>query len=309
MPTILITGGTGLVGTALTEILVSKGYKIIILSRSKKPESGSVSYAIWDINKGIIDKEALAKADHIIHLAGAGVADKRWTAKRKQEIVNSRVNSGKLILKALQETDNHVQTIISASAIGWYGPDIKGSNKIFSEIDPPDTSFLGETCRLWEQSIEPVTQLGKRLVILRTGIVLSNKGGAFKEFKKPLKAGIAGIMGSGKQIISWVHIDDLCRIYTEALENSQWHGIYNAVAPEYISNKTLTLKLARVRKKPFIPIHIPSFVLKLILGEMSIEVLKSTTVSAEKIRNNGFKFLYQNIDAALNELITTAPEK
>lgn len=290
-------------GSALKDMLIARGHSIVILSRSKKPTQGAVSYAIWDIRKGIIDKEAVAGADHIIHLAGAGVADKRWTTKRKQEIVNSRVNSGKLLIKALQETDNRVQTLISASAIGWYGPDVKGSKKVFAENDPADTAFLGETCRLWEKSVEPAMQLGKRLVILRTGIALSNKGGAFKAFKKPVKAGIAAIMGGGKQVISWIHIDDLCRMYIHALENSQLQGVYNAVAPEYVANKTLIIKLAKARKKPFIPIHIPAFALKLMLGEMSIEVLKSTTVSAEKIRNTGFRFLYATIDAALNELV------
>jgi len=197
---------------------VSKGYKVIILTRSAKPSQGNISYAKWDINKSMIDKTAIEKSDHIIHLAGAGVADKRWTNKRKKEIIDSRVKSSELLIDALKEANNNVQSVVSASAIGWYGSDQKG--KTFTESDPPNNDFLGETCRLWEQSIEPVKNLGKRLVILRTGIVLSNEGGAFVEFKKPMKAGVAGILGSGKQVISWIHIDDLCRMYIDAIENN-----------------------------------------------------------------------------------------
>ncbi len=300
MNTVLIAGGTGLIGTSLSKMLLSKGYKVIILSRSAKPVQGNISYAKWDINKSIIDKDAVAQADHIIHLAGAGVADKRWTDKRKKEIVDSRVKSSELLIKVLKETNNKVQGVVSASAIGWYGPDQKG--KIFTETDPPNNDFLGETCRLWEQNIEPVKHTGKRLVMLRTGIVLSNQGGAFPEFKKPNKAGIAAILGSGKQMISWIHIDDLCRMYIEAIENNNLNGVYNAVT-DHVTNKELILRIAKARKKPFIPVHIPEFILKLMLGEMSIEVLKSTTVDNSKIKHTGFKFLYPTLEAALNELV------
>lgn len=300
MSTVLIAGGTGLIGTSLSRMLVSKGYNVIILTRSAKSSQGNISYSKWDINKSIIDKAVIEQSDHIIHIAGAGVADKRWTDKRKKEIVDSRVKSSELLINALKETNNRVQSVVSASAIGWYGPDQKG--KIFTETDPPNNDFLGETCRLWEQSIEPVKHLGKRLVILRTGIVLSNKGGAFVEFKKPMKAGIAAILGSGKQVISWVHIDDLCRMYIDGIENNNLSGVYNAVT-DHVTNKELILCTARARKKAFIPIHVPEFVLKLMLGEMSIEVLKSTTVDNSKIKHAGFKYLYPTLDAALNELV------
>lgn len=280
-------------------MFVSRGYKVIILTRSVKPAQGAISYASWDVDKSLIDKNAIAQADHIIHLAGAGVADKRWSDKRKKEIIDSRVKSSELLINALKETENKVQSLVSASAIGWYGSDEKG--KVFTENDPPANDFLGKTCSLWEQSIAPAKHLGKRLVILRTGIVLSNDGGAFAEFKKPMKAGIAAILGSGKQMISWIHIDDMCRLYMEAVENANLYGVYNAVT-DYISNKELILRTAKARKKPFIPIHVPEFALKIALGEMSIEVLKSTSVDSSKIKNSGFNFLYPTIDAALNEL-------
>ncbi len=190
MATILITGGTGLVGKALGQALLEKGYTVIILSRQtgKKSAVANLSYAAWDAEKQTIDEEAISSADYIIHLAGAGVADKRWTKKRKQEIIDSRVNSSQLIVDSLKTIPNKVKAIVSASAIGWYGADPAIPNpKPFEENNPADETFLGNTCKLWEESIEPVTQSGKRLVKLRIGIVLSNDGGALSEFKKPLQ--------------------------------------------------------------------------------------------------------------------------
>ena len=302
METVMITGGTGLIGMALTSLAISRGYKVIILSRKAHPAKENVSFAIWDLKKSYIDPNAIREADHIIHLAGAGVADKRWTKKRKEEIRNSRVDSGKLIVKALSETPNKVKTVVSASGIGCYGPD-KTGKRPFVESDPSAGDFLGTTCNMWEDSIKPISDLGKRLVILRTGIVLSNDGGAFREFLKPFKGGVAAILGTGNQVISWIHIEDLCRLYLAAIEMPQINGIYNATAPETITNKQLMLKIGKVRGRPYIPIHVPEFALRIILGEMSIEVLKSATVDGTKVRQAGFNFTYPTVEAALNDLI------
>ncbi|MEP7257950.1 MAG: TIGR01777 family oxidoreductase, partial [Flavitalea sp.] len=292
METILITGGTGLIGKTLSQMLIAKGYQVIILSRSAKPPRGGLSFAVWDIQNETIDLEVIRKADHIIHLAGAGVADKRWSAKRKREIVDSRVKSGELLVNALKNNNHQVKTLVSSSAIGWYGPDPSIPNPHpFVESDPPAKDFLGEACKVWEQSVQPITQQGIRLVVLRTGIVLSNDGGAFVEFKRPLAFGLATILGSGKQMISWIHIDDLCRIYISAIENNKLQGTYNAVAPHPVSNKEMVLKMAsRMRGKTFMSIHVPAFALKIALGEMSIEVLKSATVNSKKISQAGFNF-------------------
>ncbi len=311
MNTILITGGTGLIGTAITKSLLEKNYNVIVLTRNKDkitpPASANLSYAEWNIAEQTIDSSAITKSDFIIHLAGAGVADKRWTSKRKKEILESRTQSSSLLVKALKENTNNVKAVISASGIGWYGlalPGDKGSDKYpFIETDPAAEDFLGTTCKEWEASIDPVTSLGKRLVKFRTGIVLSKQGGAFKEFKKPLRFGIAAIMGNGKQTMSWIHIDDLARLYIYAIENERLSGVYNAVAPQTLTNKKFTLQLARsVRGRFFVPIFVPSFVLKLVVGELSIEVLKSAVVSCEKIKKEGYTFLYPSIIAALHHL-------
>jgi uncharacterized protein (TIGR01777 family) len=249
-------------------------------------------------------------------LAGAGVADKRWSDARKKEIADSRINSCALIVKALSSIPNKVKGVISASAIGWYGPDNQlddegnastGLDKRgFTEAANPYPDFLGNTCKAWEDSIAPVKAFGKRLVILRTGIVLSNQGGALVEFKKPLLFKTAAILGSGKQMISWIHVDDLCNQYIYAIENEQMNGVYNAVAPHPVSNQSLTIELAKkICGSFYIPFYVPAFVLKIALGEMSIEVLKSATVSSHKIEAAGFHFQYPSIHDALNQLTKT----
>lgn len=308
MASILLTGGTGMIGTHLQRFLTDKGYSVIVLVRDEAKDHASnnnITYAKWDVEKGGLDKAAIASADYIIHLAGANVAAKRWTKKRKKEIVESRTKSADLLIKSIKETSNNIKAVISASAIGWYGPDTNTSKQFgFKEDAPSSDDFLGNTCKLWEESIKPVEALNKRLVITRFGIVLSKEGGALEEFKKPLKAGIAAILGSGKQIISWIHIDDLCRLLLFAIEHENISGIYNAVTNETISNKAFTLTLAqKMRGKLYIPVHIPKFALKLAMGELSIEVLKSATVNNDKIHQAGFTFLYPSAGAALQNLV------
>lgn len=305
MKTVLITGGTGLVGKTLTQKLVSKGYKVIVLTRTipTKPSESHVEFALWNVQQQTIDVRAVQAADVIVHLAGAGVVDKRWTDAYKKEILDSRTTSSHLLIDTLKNNPNKVQTIVSASAIGWYGADTQ-KGFAFTEDDPSDAGFLGVTCKLWEESIEPDSSMGIRLCKLRTGIVLSNNGGALAEFKKPIHLGVAAILGSGHQIVSWIHVDDLCRMFIHAIENQQMNGSYNAAAPTPVTNKTLTITLAKAMKGSFyIPVRVPSFILKIMLGESSVEVLKSTTVSAKKITEAGFTFLYPTIDAAINELV------
>jgi uncharacterized protein len=304
MATVLIAGGTGLIGTALTKALVQKTYEVVVLSRSKRPSSEkNISYSVWDVANQTIDEQVVKNADYIIHVAGANVGEKRWTEKRKKEIVDSRVQTADLIAKALRKIPNKVKAVISSSAIGYYGPDPQIPNpKPFVETDPPFNDFLATTVKEWEDAMQPVKELGKRLVFFRTGIVLSNEGGAYKEFKKPLKFGMASILGNGHQVISWIHIKDLVRLYIEAIENENWNGVYNAVAPNPVSNQQLVKEMAKQSTGLHLTAKVPSAILKVVLGEMSIEVLKSTTVSSNKAQENGFSFLFPTIQEAIASL-------
>ncbi len=305
MQTVLITGGTGMVGQSLTDSLVEQGYEVIVLTRSPRKSSRlHVSFAKWDIDQNYIDPQALEEANIIVHLAGESVATKRWTEKRKQEILDSRVKSGLLLTNALKTMKHQVHTFIGASAIGWYGPDNVHSIKDgFVETDTVDHSYLGDTCKAWEESVASIAALGIRQVTLRIGIVLNKRGGALLEFMKPARLAVAAILGDGRQIVSWIHQQDLTAIVLFAIRQPEIKGVYNAVAPEPISNENLTIQIASKYYSWFIKVHVPVWVLKIMLGEMSIEVLKSAKVSSQKLQNAQFQFQFPTISAALENLI------
>ena len=295
-----------MIGTELCNALIAKDYRVVLLSRQKEPkhQPPGIEYAYWNPKEGEIDKRSIQQADHIIHLAGEGIADKRWTKKRKREIRDSRVHSARLIIKALSENENKVQTLISASAIGWYGEDpVVPNPQPFTEDHPPAHDFLATVCQEWEQSIKPAKDLGKRVVYIRTGIVLSSTGGVMDRFRLPLKFGMATILGPGTQYTSWIHIDDLVGIYVEAIQNKNMEGAYNAVATFPVTNKELVLQIARQeRGKFFLPVHVPTFPLKLALGEVSTEVLKSVTVSPARVQLAGYEIRYPDLTSALKQL-------
>jgi uncharacterized protein (TIGR01777 family) len=332
MATILITGGTGMIGGALTHMLTLKGHKVIIATRKPaKPREDGTLQVKWDVKKGLFPTEVLKQTDYIVHLAGANVADKRWTSKRKAVILSSRKDSAALIVQTLRDHQHTVKAVISASAIGWYGPDeasgpnASGSRHAnagsksnaagsqagegFRESAPAADDFLGVTCKAWEEAIAPVKDLPVRLVIIRTGIALDKSKGAFPAFRAPVRAGLATIFGDGKQVMSWIHLVDLCRIYLQSIENEGMEGVYNAVAPGPVTQKAFMVNLAsRLKGRFYIPVHVPAFFLKLLLGEMSVEVLKSCTVDCHKLRNTGFQFVYPTIDSALGEITGTPSE-
>lgn len=304
-PTVLISGGTGSIGSYLIPFLTEKGYACTVLTRNiPKEQLPQTTYALWDIENQTIDRKAIETADFIIHLAGANVAEKRWTDKRKKEILESRTKSAGLLVSSLRTIPNKVKLFISASAIGYYGPDTKLSKKTgFKEDAPPSEDFLGQTCMHWEDSVKKAGELPIETVIFRQGIVLTEEDGALQKFMQPLTFGIATILGNGKQTISWIHVRDLCRMYLLAME-SRLSGVFNAVSPNPVSNESFVLSLAnKKRGKSFIPVHVPKFVLKLALGEMSIEVLKSATVSSDKIRSKGFQFVFPSTEAAFSDLL------
>lgn len=307
MSTVLISGGTGLIGSNLTRHLLKKKYYVIILTRDakKKSDDPNIKYSYWNVKEGKIDEAVVNECDHIVHLAGAGVMDKGWSEEYKKIIVESRTASAELIISVLFKKNHQLKSFVSASAIGWYGREDKISiDHAFVETDLPANDFLGETCVLWEAAVKSVEELGVRLVKLRTGIVLSKEGGAFTEFEKPLQFGVAAIFGKGKQMISWIHIDDLCRMYESSIENSHLSGSYNAVSPNPVSQKEFMIHLAKkMRNRFYTPIHIPQFLLKLFLGKRSAEILKSANVSCKKIKSTGFTFLYPTLESALGNLL------
>jgi uncharacterized protein len=302
---ILITGGTGLVGKALSQHLIQQGYTVTILTRSKPATAlAGVQYALWNVEKNQIDTDAVCKAFAIVHLAGAGVVDKRWSATYKEKIRRSRTDSGDLLCRTLANNTHQCQIFVAASAIGWYGADgTHTPDGGFVESAAPATDFLGSTCQQWEASVAPISQLGIRLVHYRIGIVLSTNGGALVEFLKPLRMGVAAILGSGNQVVSWVHIADICQLISYAILHPI-SGTYNAVAPAPVSNKQLTLTLAKITNgKWYLPFKVPAWLLGIVMGESSIEVLKSCTVSSKKIKASGYTFQYPEIAGALRHLM------
>ena len=300
MATVLISGGKGLIGNHLCKRLQERGYEIAILSRARSKEKQILTY-IWDIDKFEIDKEAIATADYIVHLSGTSIGEKRWTTKRKQQIVESRVKSGQLIFDEVRKQNKNMRAFISASAIGYYGA--VTSNKVFSETDPPGDDFLGQTCRDWEHAADRFKDLGIRTVKIRTGVVLTKRGGVLQKMMIPIKTGFGSAIGSGKQYLPWIHIDDLCDIYIKAIEDSQMLGAYNAVAPEHLTNKEFTQTLADILKRTLWLPKIPVFVMKLIFGKMSEILLKGSRVSSKKIQAAGYKFLFPTLEDALKQLL------
>ena len=306
METVLITGGTGLVGTRLTELLQQKKYKVTHLSRSKKNENNVITYT-WDIKKATIEEEAITTANYIVHLTGAGIADKRWTTKRKKEIIDSRVKSANLLFEKIKTLGHPLKAFISASAVGYYGA--VTSEKIFTESDPPANDYLGETCRLWEAAADQIGQTGTvtgrtiRTVKLRTGVVLSDKGGVLEKMMQPIRYFLGAPLGNGKQYMPWIHIDDLCRIYIKAIEDEKLQGAYNAVAPAHVTNKELTKAIAKTLNKPLFLPNVPGWLLEIVLGEIGEVALKGSRVSCEKIIKAGFEFQFPELEGALNSLL------
>ncbi|MGK0412003.1 MAG: hypothetical protein ACJA1B_000192 [Polaribacter sp.] len=291
MAKILITGGTGLVGTRLTKMLIDKKHEVIILSRNPKNKNEFK----WDTSKKYVDKKAFENIDYIIHLAGAGIADKRWTDERKKIIIDSRVQTANLLFNTIKENNINLKGFISASGIGYYGAIT--TNTIFKESDSVGDDFLGEVCQKWEDAAHQFEGLNIPVTILRTGIVLSKKGGALEKMRLPVISPI----GSGKQYLPWIHMDDLCDMYTQTIEGNL-KGIYNAVAPEHHTSITFSKALAKSLKRPYIGICVPSFMLKLLFGELSIILLEGSRISAKKIEKNGYSFRFKTLKKALNTL-------
>ena len=297
---VLIAGGSGLVGTTLCKKLKRLGAKVAILSRDNDSESSHKVF-VWDLKRKTIDPKAIKWADYIINLAGAGIADERWTKERKKAILNSRIKTTALLYEQVKKSRKKLKAYISASAIGYYGMEI--SEKIYKESDKPGKDFLAKVCKRWEQEAKRFSRLKIRTVLVRTAVVLSSHGGALPSLAHPARLCLAAPLGSGKQYVPWIHIDDLCAIYIAALQNPDLRGPYNAAAPEHVTNRQLMRTTAKVLHRPFWPIPVPAFLLRAILGEMAITILGGSRISSAKLEKTGFKFRHPKLRPTLKKLL------
>ncbi|MDM1041291.1 MULTISPECIES: TIGR01777 family oxidoreductase [Empedobacter] len=292
---ILLTGGSGLIGSELTKILIENGHQVRILTREKEIEH---PFYHWD--KDTIDEKVFENLDGIIHLAGSLIA-KRWTNSYKKEIFSSRVDTANLLFEYVKKLNIDLKFFISASGTAYYGQIT--SNMIFKESDEPNIDFLGKVCVAWENAAYQFEKIGARVVCLRTSLVLSKNGEGFKLLKKPIQLGVGANLGDGKQWMPWIHNADLLQIYAQAVEDEKMNGSYNASSPENINHSNFNHMLAKKMNKPFFMPNIPAFVMKLALGEMSDLVLKGSRIDATKIQETGFEFQYPTLEKALEELI------
>lgn len=298
MSTVLLAGGSGLIGKRLSFLLEKKGYQVIFLSRKKSTDE---RFYQWDINHGTIDTEAIQKADFVINLAGAGIVDKRWTDSRKKILIESRTKTAALLKDSFAKIKSP-KAYLSASAIGFYGN--RGNEWLTENSVPQPEDFLSECTIAWENAAKSVAQSGIRTAIFRIGIVLSMNGGALPEMILPLKFGARVSFGDGKAFYPWIHIDDVCKMFIWALEKEEANGIYNAVAPEPLMIKDLVKEIQTARGGFALPFPAPSFALKMVMGEMADMLLNSARVSAEKILDSGYQFEFPDIQPALKNILT-----
>jgi uncharacterized protein (TIGR01777 family) len=301
MAVVLITGGTGLVGKALTEKLLSLGHEVRILSRSPLPGNLVKSF-YWNIEKKEIDEKAFEGLDHIVHLAGTGIADERWTPSRKKEIIDSRVRSMKLLTSIVHKKKTHLKSFVGAGAIGFYG--MNTTEKIYLETDYGGNDFLSDVCLQWENAYHKIQEYSDKTCIVRTAVVLSRQGGALQKLIPLFKSGLGSALGSGKQYMPWVHINDLVSVYMKTLFDPEYVGIYNAVSSEHITNTDFSRQLARVLEKPFFMPAVPGFALKVILGKMADMLLTGSRISNQKLIDGGFRFEFPGLMNALEEVIS-----
>lgn len=298
METVLIAGGSGMLGIHLKNKLIKKGYQVNVLGRANSEDS---TFFTWNLERKEIDLEAITSANYIINLAGAGITDKRWSKFRKNLLISSRVDSTQLLMDSIVKTKATPKAFISASGVGYYGGFT--SDKIFVESDSAANDFLGDCCVKWEQATFKNAPTNVRKVVLRIGVVLTQKSGALAKIAFPFRFGLGANLATGKQYFPWIHIDDLCNGFVYAIENESMVGSYNLVAPSYVTNSELGKIISNILKKPFFMPNVPSFLLKIILGEMAVVVTEGSRVSSEKIQKEGFVFRYTSLKNALSHLL------
>jgi len=298
MTKVLIAGGTGLIGTHLSKMLKDEGFEVRHLSRRQNQRSSYPSYA-WDPAAGTVDPAALEGVSYVINLAGAGIADKPWTKGRKDTIISSRVEGTLALQKAIEKCSEKPLAYIAASAIGFYGD--SGDNWM-DEHSPSGSGFLSESCQEWEAATEAVRRTGIRTVTLRIGIVLSGLGGALPRLVLPVRFHFSPNLGGGRQWYSWIHIEDVCRMFVFALHHDQIEGVFNAVAPAPARLKNFMQEVAGILHIKSLSFPVPAFLLRLGMGEMADVVLDSTRVSSRKAQNVGFQFRFPELGPALKNI-------
>lgn len=295
---VLIAGGSGLVGKRLSQLLIEQGYEVSILSRSQK-KLDNINVIKWNPSKNQLDKSAF-DTNHIINLAGAGIADKPWTKSRKKELVESRLVSANFLFDQLQQKGIKLKSYIGASAIGYYGD---GGDTLQNESDTPAVdSFMTRLCSDWEEAHQNFNTIADQVSILRIGIVLSTLGGAYPKMRMTFKFGFGSYFGSGEQYYSWIHIDDLSNMFIHLMKSNQEGSIYNAVSPNPLTNKALTHAIKDTLGIKGIVMPAPSFILKSVMGQLSRVILNSNRVSSQKIEDVGFDFKFPEASAAIGDI-------
>ena len=304
MSKILISGGSGLVGRAVTRQLLEAGHEVVWLSR--KPDGKEMVPAYrWDPAAEFIEPKALHGTDHLIHLAGASIIGKRWSKKYKEKIIASRVRTAELLFRQVIISGIKLKSFTGASAVGYYGPGASG--KVFSEEDKAGSDFLARVCVAWERSYEPFRSAGVRTTILRTAIVLDRNEGALAKMLPLFRLGLGAALGSGAQPFPWVHIEDLAAAYLMSVKNGSMHGIYNVAAPHHVNNGEFSRQLAASMRKPLWLPNVPHLVLRVALGEAATTLTTGAHVRTEKIMASGFNYRHPELRGALQQLLVKAP--
>jgi len=297
---IFIAGGTGFIGERLVECLVQNGHSIVLLSRdapkAQSTRKTGVEVLSWSDRQW---PEVLASTQAVINLAGAGVADGRWTPDRKKNILESRLNATRVLVSAMAGLKDGPKVLVNASAAGYYGP--KGDEEIGEEA-PAGSDFLADVCSRWEEQAFKAREFGIRVAIVRIGVVLGPGGGALARMLLPFRLGLGGRLGSGRQWFSWIHRDDAAGLIQEALQNPVLDGPINAAAPGVVTNAEFTQTLARVLRRPAV-FPVPAFALKLMLGEMSGMLLTGQKLLPRAAQKAGYKFLFPELEGALRDVL------
>ena len=294
---VLITGGSGLLGSALTKKLLKNSIDVVHLTRNKSSKNDVKNY-LWNWEKNEIDENCFVGVTHIVHLAGAGIAEKAWTQKRKEEIVKSRVLTTRLMHSKITQLKLPISGFIAASAVGIYGAQI--SEKVFTEKDKAFEDFMGNCCKQWENSIDKFESIS-RVVKLRLGVILDKNHGALPRIANMVKNRIGSPLGNGQQYMPWIHIEDAVNVFYKSILDEEISGTFNTVSSDYITNSELTNKICNVfNRKIWLP-NVPSFVLKFLYGEMSETILKGVKVSNKKLKGE-INLKYEKIEDALTEI-------